>query len=334
MKVGKIAKNVGLTIMLPAIAYLFFFILCNATGNPNFGVGGDLGVIIYGAVYATLIAEAMSINLQTGRFDFAMGATFVLAVITGGLVVQALNLGPVLMILVIMVMGILIGIISGIVYVTLSLPPMVVSIGLAMIYEAVGYMISDKGIDLNIYSESNNVLIFAQFPYNLIVMAIVLVGLVIFYDYMKVGYNRKALQGGQKIAVDVGINEKRNAIWCYAIAGALLALAAVVYLSKFGKIPPSTGLGSAKYFMSAFLPMFIGALLAKYSSLPIAIFMGGIVQACLDSGMAQLNVSTSLTTVINGLIVCAFLVYSSNIYKIEEIEMFKRKLIRADSARK
>lgn len=330
MKVKKLTKNIGLTIMLPAVAYLFFFILCNVTGNPGFGVGSDLRTIIYSAVYNTLIAQAMSINLQTGRFDFAMGATLVLSGLIGGGIAQQLNFGPVMMLVTILVSGIVVGLISGVVYVTLSLPPMVISIGLAMVYEAVGFMLFENGINL---IGRTDVLVFAKMPYNLIVMVVVLIILVIVYDFTKTGYNRKALQGGQKIAVDVGIKEKKNAVWCYILAGGLLALAAVVYLSKFGKIAPSTGLGSSSYFMNAFLPMFIGALFAKYSSQPIAIFMGGIVQACLDSGLARMNVSTSVTTVINGLIVCAFLIYSSNVYKIVEIEMFKEKLARADKAR-
>lgn len=330
-KAIKTARNIGLTLMLPAATYLVFLILCNATGNPGFGVGEDLKTILYGAVYASLIAEAMSINLQTGRFDFAMGATLVLSAIVGGLLTERLGFGPIPMLLSIMCMGIIVGLISGIVYVALALPPMVISIGLAMIYEALGFMISNEGVSL---IGKADVLIFSKFPYNLIVMAIVLTLLVIIYDYTKIGSNRKALQGGQKIAVDVGINEKKNAIWCYAIAGALLALAAVVYLSKFGKISAVTGLGSAAYFMNAFLPMFIGAIFAKYSSQPIAIFMGGLVQACLDSGLARMNVSTSVSTVINGLIVCAFLIYSANAYKIAEVELLKEKLARADAARK
>ena len=56
MKVMKTAKKIGLTIMLPVVTYLFFLILCNATGNPGFGVGEDLKTIIYGAVYSTMIA--------------------------------------------------------------------------------------------------------------------------------------------------------------------------------------------------------------------------------------------------------------------------------------
>ena len=42
--------------------------------------------------------------------------------------------------------------------------------------------------------------------------------------YTKFGYNSKALKTGQKNAVDVGINEKLNAVLCYVIAGGLMGL--------------------------------------------------------------------------------------------------------------
>jgi ribose/xylose/arabinose/galactoside ABC-type transport system permease subunit len=42
----------------------------------------------------------------------------------------------------------------------------------------------------------------------------------------------KPCPGGQKIATDLGINEKTNAVICYVIAGVLLGIAGCVYISK------------------------------------------------------------------------------------------------------
>ena len=224
----------------------------------------------------------------------------------------------------------MVGLVSGLVYVTLRLPPMVVSLGLAMIYEALAFMFnSAKGVKLI----GSPMLVFSRTANSLILTAVVLAILVIVYDYTRIGYNRRALQGGQKIAVDVGIREKRNAVYCYVIAGAMMGLAGCVYLSRNGVVAPETGLGSASYFMSAFLPMFIGGIFGKYSSYPIAIFMGAVVQAIITAGLQKMGVSSSLQTVLNGAIVCAFLIYSSNSYKLVEAQMFKEKLARAKAAR-
>lgn len=331
MKAKKITKNIVMTLALPVGVYLFFFILCNATGHPGFGVDTDLTNIIYTAVYSGLIAQAMSINLSTGRFDFALGAELVLAAIIGGNIAGDLNAGPFGMLAIIVAIAVAVGAVSGLVYVILGLPPMVVSLGLAMIYEAIGFIFNKaKGVKL---IGRIDMLIFSKFPNNLILTVVVLILLVIVYDFSKIGYNRRALQGGQKIAVDVGIKEKRNAVYCYMIAGALMGLAACVYLSKYGMVSPETGLSSSSYFMSAFLPMFIGGIFGKYSSYPVAIFMGAVVQALITSGFSRMGMSNSMMTVMNGLIVCVFLVYSSNAYKLVEAQMFREKLAAARAAR-
>lgn len=330
MKIAKLGKNIGMTLLLPVVVYLFFMILCSATGRSGFGVGNDLITIIYNAVYAGLVAQAMAINVTTGRFDYAIGANLVLSTIIGGNIALSLGWGPVGLLLFVVLIAAVVGLISGLVYVLLKLPPMVVSVGLAMIYEAVAFMFNDaKGIKMI----GNPMLVFSRTGNSLILTAVVLALLVIAYDFTKIGYNRRALQGGQKIAVDVGINEKRNAVYCYVIAGVMMGLAGCVYLSKNGVLAPETGLGSASYFMSAFLPMFIGGIFGKYSSYPVAIFMGAVVQAIITSGLQSLGVSNSVQTVLNGLIVCAFLIYASNSYKLVEAQMFREKLAKAKAAR-
>ena len=330
MKIAKLGKNIGMTLVLPVLVYLFFLILCNATGHTGFGVGNDLTTIIYNAVYAGLVAQAMAINVTTGRFDYAIGAELVLATILGGNLAASAGWGPLGLLLFVVVIAAVIGLISGLVYVALKLPPMVVSVGLAMIYEAIAFMYNKaKGVRLI----GNKMLVFARTGNSLILTVIVLAILVVVYDFTKIGYNRRALQGGQKIAVDVGINEKRNAVYCYVIAGVMMGLAGCMYLSKNGVVAPETGLSSASYFMSAFLPMFIGGIFAKYSSYPVAIFMGAVVQAIITSGLQKMGVSNSVQTVLNGVIVCVFLIYSSNSYKLVEAQMFKEKLAKAKAAR-
>ena len=330
-KLKKIGKNVVMSLMIPVIVYLFFMILCNATGHPGFGVGADLQTILYTSVYSGLIALAMSMNLTSGRFDFSIGATMVLAIILGGNIAKEHHMGALGLLLLTLLIGAIIGLASGLVYVTLGLPPMVVSLGLAMIYEAIGFMYNRaKGVKL---IGKSNMLVFSKMPWAAVVIVIVLVVLVILWDYTKFGYNRKALASGQKIATDVGINEKKNAVICYVIAGALLGIAGCVYISKYGTVTPETGLSSSSYFMTAFLPMFIGGAIAKYSSHPVAVFIGAVTQAFITSGFSRLGFSSSLMTVLNGVIVMAFLIYTSNSYLLVEQKLFHEKLEKAKAAR-
>lgn len=330
-KVQKIGKSIIMSLAIPVVVYVFFLIITNAAGKPGYGVGPDLQTIMYTSIYSGLIALAMSVNLTSGRFDFSIGASMVLIIILGGNIAKENHWGAFGLIAVTIVIGAIVGLISGLVYVLLALPPMVVSLGLAMIYEALGFIYNRaQGVKL---IGKTSMLVYSKLPWAAVVIVVVLVILVILWDFTRFGYNRKAIASGQKIATDVGINEKRNALACYVIAGILLAVAGCVYISKFGTVSPETGLSSAKYFMTAFLPMFIGGAIAKYSSHPIAVFIGAITQALITSGFSRLGFSSSLMTVLNGVIVMGFLIYTSNSYLLAEKKMFKEKLEKAREAR-
>jgi ribose/xylose/arabinose/galactoside ABC-type transport system permease subunit len=81
--------------------------------------------------------------------------------------------------------------------------------------------------------------------------------------------------------------------------------------------------------MNAFLPLFIGGALAKYSDRNIGIILGSFMQACMISVLGKFNISPSVQTIISGMVVFMFLIYTSNSYKFAEAKMFKNKLARA-----
>ena len=328
---NRILKNIGMTVAIPVLTYIFFLIMCNLFGSSGFGVGTDLTTIIYTTLYTSMIALAMSYNLTCGRFDFSVGATILLSVIVGGNIVKEYKLGPVPMLIILVLIAALCGLISGVAYAALKLPPMVVSIGITMIYEAIGLSVnSGKGVKLI----GNASLIYASLPYSAIVVGIAILILIYLYNFTSFGYQWRMLRSGQKIAVDIGVNEKLNAVLCYVIAGALLGIAACMYLSKFGTAAPEAGLGSSSFFMSAFLPLFIGGAIEKYSDKNIGVFMGALTQAIITSGFGKLGLSSSLQTVLNGVIVMGLLIYTSNSYKLVLRKLYKEKLNRAIAAAK
>lgn len=325
-------KNVLMTIAIPVLTYVFFKIVCTLAGHPDFGTGSDLQTILYTTLYTGLIALAMSYNLPSGRFDYSVGATILLAGIIGGNIAKDMDLGAAGLLICVTALAMICGLVSGLLYVLLGLPPMVVSIGVTMVYEAIGLIYNDsKGVTL---IGKNDMLIFARPPYSVIVVLVAVAILIILFNFTKFGYNWRALRSGQKIAVDIGINEKRNAVACYVIAGALLGIAACMYLSRYGSMSPESGLASSSFFMSAFLPLFIGGAIEKYSDKNIGVLMGALAQACITSGFAKLGFSNSLQTVLNGVIVMGFLIYTSNSYKLVLNKMYKSKLAKALEAQR
>ena len=235
-RIGKFSKNTLITIAGPIAVYLLMFALTNMTGNTGFGVGPDLRTIIYNMCYSGFIALAVSYNLTSGRLDFSVGSVLILSLIIGGTLAKNMEAGPVELLLLVVAAGMVCGLISGLFYIILRLPAIVTSLGVAMIFEAIAFKLNkSNGIRL---IGKFDMLIWAKWPYNVLLMAVVLIILTYLLEYTRYGYNSKSLQTGQKNAVEVGINEKANALISYVIAGGLMACAGVLYISQYGYIAP------------------------------------------------------------------------------------------------
>ena len=213
----KIAKNFLNTLWMPVVVYIFFAVLCAANGKTGFGVNSDLMIILRNTIYSGLIALALSYNLTSGRFDFSIGSILILSTIIGATIALDRGFGPISMLVICMSVGAILGAISGLVYIILRLPPIVVSVGVAMIYEGIGFLLNEgKGVRV---INNPQLLIFAQQPYITFLALIILIVLIVLLNFTKFGFDTNSLRGGQAIAVNIGINEKSNTLICYLIAG-------------------------------------------------------------------------------------------------------------------
>ncbi len=299
----------------PALVFILLMILTSVAGKGGFAQGSDLMTIIYNMVFSGFIALAMSYNLTSGRLDFSIGSVLILSLIAGGSLAKMFNAGPVGLVLIVVGFGLLLGLFSGFMYITLRLPAMVTSLGVTMIYESIAFIINEgNGIRL---IGRFDMLIWARPPFNLLLLGAILLILIYLLNFTKFGYDAGALESGQKNAVEVGINENVNALISYTIAGGLMGAAGVLYLSQYGYIAPQSGLSSSSFMMGAFLPVFIGGALARYSDRNIGVVIGAFIQASISSAIVNLGISSSLKTVIDGVIVLVFLVYLFNKHKFE-----------------
>lgn len=303
-------RDIACSLAIPAAVYIFFLILTHVLGIDGFGTLSDLLTILYTTTYSGLFALAVAINLTSGRFDFSVGATMLLAIILGGNISLHFGLTGIAFLLTTAVCGCIIGLISGLLYVSFRLPPMVISLGMAMIYEAVGFLMNNSE-GVNMIGRAD-MLIYASFPINVILLVIVGALLTIILCYTQFGLNRRALATGQKNAVEVGINEKKNAVICYVIAGFLLGLAGCVYISKYGIVTPETGLSTSSYVMTVFLPIFISSTIERYCPLPVGVIIGAFTQACITSGFSRLGIRSSVQSVLSGILIMLLLAYTSN----------------------
>ena len=222
----KTSKKIIGTLAIPVIVAAVLLILCAANGKSMIANRTSFNYFTLYTAIVMITTMALSINLGSGRFDFSLGAMAVLASILSSKISYALLAGgtgsAVLMLCLNIVIGGLLGLCSGALYVTLRIPPIITSLGVTLIYEGISFTVTGGKYVMTEVRNASMTAFAGNWYFSALIIVLVLAFIVYLFDHTRFGYDYKALQSGQKVAVNTGIREVPNALWCYVICGALM----------------------------------------------------------------------------------------------------------------
>jgi ribose transport system permease protein len=305
------AKHLGYTLVLPIAVFALTEVICLlAAGRHLLGDYVDFLLLVRTTTSTTCIGLALSCNVTSGRFDFSLGAILVVSSILGGNIAAQFALGGMGMLVIAIISGAILGLIVGFVYIITKITPIILSLGAALIFEAISFWLYDsKGFKafgvpgLELLSN----------PLFLVVLIVVVVAVMSILNYYTgFGFRYRALAKGQDVAVSSGVKEKKNTIVCYTLAGCLIAIAGVIKCAYQGGQDPAMGLASVGVIFSAYLPVFIGGFWGKYSNDTIGLFVGALSISILGLGMSNMLVPLSRQSLVNAVILLVFLVFLNN----------------------
>lgn len=317
----KIIKKSLISFSIPFLTFVILQFLCILKGVSLLNKD-NIPIFNINLFYIFFLACAVFLNLTSGRFDFSIGSVAILSSMIAGRIVITYNLNMILLILISILIGAVLGFMSGLAYILLGLSAIVLSLGIALIYEALSFIIyGGRGIVLIGRSDLLSII---NFPNIYILGIIIFIFLYVLLNYTKFGYNYRALMLEPQIAVNSGINEKTNAVICFIIGGIMSSLAGLVSLSRTGVSQPSLSLSSIGTVFSGFLPVFIGVFISRYSELIIGIFLGSLTASLIATGLASLGVSYTEQNIVNAFILLIVLVITTNEQKFKEMILIKK----------
>lgn len=322
-------KNYGVTLAFPIGMYVIFAVIALIKKNELFFLPYTTNGIFSGSVLTCIVALAIAIPLSGGRWDFAPGAIAMLGGIIGLNIGIGMNANVFVILLLCMISCLTLALIEGIVYLTLKVPNMIVSLGIVMIYEALSGLIYNGG-GANIFANNaeytDHLLFLSKAPYCYFLLIIVLVIVYFLLYKTKFGYDTKSLGANAKLAVNAGVNEKKNILLTYALVGILLGIAALLNASR-GKIEPANNLSSTVLMFSSMAPVLIGLFLANYSNLPWGLLMGAIGMRVFSFGMNAFGIDGSVQTIATGIVLTVIMAYINNKSGMERMvrKLFGRK---------
>lgn len=318
-----LGKRVLGTAVIPVLALLITWTVCAAKGVALFESTGNWVAFFRATASVMLTTFALSINLNSGRFDFSIGSIALLSSVISSM--QCINHGwsSTVMLILTIVVGLLLGLISGGIYVLTKLPPIIVSLGVTLLFEGAAFVLTG-GYGVS-FVTNTKLTSFPGVSNYLILIVLGLIAIVFIFDFTKFGYEYKALLSGQDVSVNMGIKEIPNTLASYAIAGALMGVVGFISATNTGTIQMSLNFGSIGVMFTAFLPMFIGGFIGRYCNDKVGYLLGAMTTAFVSLMYARLKMDSSVQQIITAFILVAFLIYLNNENKLLGFFMPKKK---------
>ncbi len=314
-------KMIG-TVIIPLIAFVVCQIICMVNGAALFADSFSWLVFVRASATVMLTTFALQMNLNSGRFDFSLGSISLLSSVISAQICLAAGLPVAVMLVVSIATGFVLGLISGVLYVVLRLPGLIVSLGTTLLFEGVAFVVTD-GYGVS-FVTNKAYTSFGTIPSYLAIIVVGLLFMIVVFDHTKYGYEHKALMDGQKISVNTGIKEVPNAILTYGIAGMLMGVVGFISATNTGTIQMSLNFGSIGVMFTAFFPMFVGGFVGRYSNDKLGYLVGAVTSAFVTLLYSRLNVDASVQQIVTALILVGFVVYLSNEYKLASFFTGKR----------
>lgn len=302
--------NIIKTFLFPVVIWLFFAALIQLKGGNNIYVSrASIQDIFQSSALNVIIAIAVALPLFGGRWDFAPGATMVITGMIAGNIAINNHLGILGLFLLSLVIAVLLSLFEGCVYLLFRVPTMIISLGIVMLYEAVSGLLYDgSGVRLFMYEELS---ILARQPYCYIIMILVLVVFWVLMKYTKFGFDTKSLGSNPLLAVNNGVNEKKNILLTYLVVGVFLGVAALLNASK-AVVAPESNLSSTNLVFGAMGAVLVGLYLANYTNMSLGLLSGTLAMAALSKGLTVYGMPSSLNNIILGVFITVFMGCTTN----------------------
>lgn len=327
----KLLKKIILTLLFPVLMFLVMWIItannpaCYVNGKYIF-LGFDLvRFVILNACQSICVALAIWMQLKNGRFDFSNGSAMILtAIIAGNVGLMTGN--PWVTMIVAVLCGITLCAITAAVYMLGRLPVVIATIGVTLLYESLTYLIFGGG-GISTYYQNNTLSVFGHMP-GVLVPTVLAMAIFLFYSNCTVtGRKGKILANNQSAGVNIGIWEEANVSQTAMFTGAIVGLAATIYVSQ-NAVAPQSSLSTAGIMFSYIVPVYMGMFIGLASNDVIGISIAAIGMGIFNYGLNCMNLGGGgWQQIIMGLFVMGFYTFSA---QLDNLKKLVRRLLKKD----
>ena len=282
----------------------------------NFGSPENLLAYFQASLIATVGAIGFYFVMDMGLFDFSIGANIILSAVVGCQLATTFELGYFGLILGCIVTGALVGLCNGVFYVRLRIPSMIVTAGLALIYESIANYMAG-GVGQTLPSDMRGL---GQMPGNIILAVLCFVIAYLMLNYTKFGTYTYAIGSNEFVAKNMGINVDRYKVYAFILSGAFFGAMAILTISYGSSIVAVTGMQSMSRNFIPTMGCFFGLAFMRYGIPLQAIILGEFIVNIIFFGFISLGAPTAIQDMISGLALLVIITLTTKVNKGEIVK--------------
>lgn len=285
--VARVSKNaLRLRVVSVFLSFIAVAAVFSAT-TENFLTLQNIKIIAFNAALLTIVACAEAMVVLTRNLDVSVGSIIGLSGYVAAKFAAAFPNAGALIVLVAVVIGLALGLINGLTVSYGRVPSIVATLGTLSIFRGITYILG-RGIevpsgDLPKWMIRGADATVAGVP--LIVILAILLVLILTFLLRNVPLFRRVYAVGSNPAAAVfyGLRANRVVLFAYAVCGALVGLAAFLYVSRVGTITVNLG---RDWEMTALAAVVLGGVSTTGGSGNLlGVLFGALILSSIDNGL-------------------------------------------------
>ena len=286
--------------------------------SEHFLTARTLGTLANRIPALTVVAVGMTFVLIIGGIDLSVGSLLALAGAVLGVALVDWHWPLWLAMVACLAVGGLAGTANGLISVRLGIPAFIVTLGMLEIARGLAFLVTDsrsKYIGGSVEAISRPIAGVGVSPAFIVALLIVVAGQVALSRTV-FGRHLVAIGTNEAAVRLAGINPRWPKIAVFSLTGLLTGLGAIFYTSRLGSSDPNAGVGLE---LSAIAAVVIGgtSLMGGRGSV-VTSFLGVLIIATLEAGLAQVGATEPAKRVITGSVIIVAVVLDAWRHRLSE----------------
>lgn len=310
-----VRKNMA-WVILAVILALFSF-------TPNFLSFQNIINILAQNAYVVIASLGVAFLMMAGEIDISAGYMMSLCSVSAGILMVQAGVPAAVAIAAVLVLGILLSMLNNFLSELLKISRFMITVATMSIFQGISYVIS-KSVSIKGFPDPFKFLgqgYVGPVPLPVILMFLLLAVCSVLMNRTYFGQYVYALGGNSEAAKLAGINVKKMRYIISALAGGLIALAALILTARLGSAHSTTGPGTE---FTAITGILLGGVSVRGGEGKMtSVFAGVLIVSILTNGMQLAGLDTYYQFIAKGVIMLAAI--GIDIYNLNRRQKVKTK---------